>query len=320
MSVHAHRPIVMQGRRLRVVVLPQRGGKILSIKDDSEHEILWQDTDRPWRDRRYGESYDRHNASGWDECFPTIAPCPHPSQPWQGADVPDHGELWFLPWEWEWIGEILHMWAYGIRFPYRFDRWLRIGPDNALTADYRVENLAPYRQPVLWSAHLLCACEPDDDVLLPADTAVLVDYSSGNRLPTGLVYAPWPYVTASDGRVVDLSRMPCPDAGVSEKLFTNRLTGGWAALYRPGVGRYVALSWDASDVPYVGVWLNAGGWPATVPAYHIGLEPSTGYPDRLDRAVSEGGCIDLEPREERRWSVTLYTGMAASKDLIPGGG
>jgi len=203
----------------------------------------------------------------------------------------------------------------------RFDRWLYIGPgDDALTADYRIENLAPYRQPVLWSAHVLCACAPDDDVLLPAGVSILVDYSAGERLRTGLEYAPWPHIATSEGGVVDLSHIPRPDTGVAEKLFTNRLTRGWAAPYRPVTGRYVALSWDASEAPYVGIWLNAGGWRADAPAYHIGLEPSTGYPDRLDRAVSEGEYMDLGPREKRCWSVTLRTGIVASKDIIPGVG
>ncbi len=54
MTMTAHQPVVVQGGRLRAAVLPECGGKILSMKDDG-HEILWQDTDRSWRNRCYGD-------------------------------------------------------------------------------------------------------------------------------------------------------------------------------------------------------------------------------------------------------------------------
>ena len=42
-----------------------------------------------------------YDASGFDECFPTIGACAYPEAPWQGVIAPDHGELWTLPWAWQ---------------------------------------------------------------------------------------------------------------------------------------------------------------------------------------------------------------------------
>lgn len=35
-------------------------------------------------------------AFGWDECLPTVAPCPDPADP-AGSPLRDHGDLWGRP-------------------------------------------------------------------------------------------------------------------------------------------------------------------------------------------------------------------------------
>lgn len=297
--------VVLEGRGLRVVVAPHLGAKIVSLRTADGREWLWQDPRVPLTPRRYGDRYEMQNAGGWDECFPTIAPCVYPEEPWQGIALPDHGELWTLPWEWRRGEEALETWVYGIRLPYRFERRLRLVGARSLVGEYQVENLAPYPLAVLWSAHPLFTAEAGTVIELPEGTPVLVDYSAGGRVPTGLEYHSWPYLSTSDGRRVDVSRFPGAQAGVAEKLFTGRLADGRVTLRQPD-GAAVTLSWDAAEIPYLGLWINAGAWPSPdAPTAHIGLEPCTGYPDRLDRALQHGDYLRLGPREVRSWRCSL---------------
>lgn len=297
--------LVLEGGGLWVAVAPHLGAKIVSLRTEDGREWLWQDPRVPLAPRQYGDRYETQNAGGWDECFPTIAPCLYPEGPWQGIALPDHGELWTLPWEWQRSEDVLETWVYGIRLPYRFVRWLRLAGERCLVAEYQVENLAPYPLAVLWSAHPLFAAEAGAVIELPAGTPVLVDYSAGGRVPTGLEYHAWPYLSTDDSRRVDVSRFPGAQAGVAEKLFTGRLADGRVTLRQPD-GAAVTLSWDAAEIPYLGLWLNAGAWPAPdVPTAHVGLEPCTGYPDRLDRALQQGEYLPLGPREVRRWRFTV---------------
>lgn len=297
--------LVLEEKELQAIVAPHLGAKIVSLRTAGGREWLWQDPRVPLAPRRYGDRYETQNAGGWDECFPTIAPCVYPEEPWQGIALPDHGELWTLPWEWRRSEDALETWVYGIRLPYRFERRLRLNGACSLVAEYQVENLAPYPLAVLWSAHPLFTAEAGTMIELPEGTAVLVDYSAGGRILTGLEYRSWPYLSTDAGQRVDLSRFPGAQAGVAEKLFTGRLADGRVTLRQPD-GAAVTISWDAAQIPYLGLWINAGAWPLPdTPIAHIGLEPCTGYPDRLDRALQHGGCLRLGPREVRRWWFSL---------------
>ena len=80
-----------------VNLLPELGGKIYSIRWQGR-ELLASNPRKPFRRAQYAAPYAEYDASGFDECFPTIGPCQYPIYPWAGTEMPDHGELWSLPW------------------------------------------------------------------------------------------------------------------------------------------------------------------------------------------------------------------------------
>ncbi len=48
-----------------------------------------------------------YDIGGFDECLPTISACLYPEPPFAGVMMPDHGEVWALPWKYEIQGEEL---------------------------------------------------------------------------------------------------------------------------------------------------------------------------------------------------------------------
>jgi len=55
---------------------------------------------RPFKPVAYGAVFVDQDMSGWDEMFPTINACTYPApSPYAGITLPDHGEVWVLPWE-----------------------------------------------------------------------------------------------------------------------------------------------------------------------------------------------------------------------------
>ena len=73
-----------------LTILPKLGGKIASIRMN-EHELL-QAPLAPYGPRTRTMSFDAGDASGWDECLPSVAGCT--VQTVNGpADVPDHGDI-----------------------------------------------------------------------------------------------------------------------------------------------------------------------------------------------------------------------------------
>ncbi len=64
--------------------------------------------------------------------FPTIDRCYYERYPWQGTPIPDHGEVWSIPWSATITGDQLHMATYGVRFPYRLEKWISFSDPAAL--------------------------------------------------------------------------------------------------------------------------------------------------------------------------------------------
>ena len=85
---------------LRLVTVPGMGAKIVSLYDKRHgREWLVPPTERLFGPVPYGVQFDAQDMSGWDEMFPTIDACAYPLPgAYAGAALPDHGEVWPLPW------------------------------------------------------------------------------------------------------------------------------------------------------------------------------------------------------------------------------
>jgi hypothetical protein len=296
---------------LSVVVVPALGGKLCSI--------VWQGREllarNPLRPARYAAPYADFDASGFDECLPTIGPCSYPAEPWQGTPVPDHGEVWSIPWSSRASGDALQLAVDGVRFPYRFEKTVAVRRPGRIRLAYVLTNLAPARFQFLWSAHPLLAPRPGMRIHLPAETRVCVDWSKGERLGGPFAEHPWPLTRDRSRQEVDLGLILGPEAGLVDKLYTTRLSEGWCAVHDPADGFYVAMLFPPRHVPYVGLSINLGGWPVDRPGYYnLGLEPCNGYPDRLDLAIARGTCAVAPPGGRLNWWVDLHVGRCS--DLV----
>src|SRR5580698_824572 len=88
--------VVMRAGDCAVTVLPALGGKIASIRV-GERELL-QAPLVPYAPRTRTMSFDASDASGWDECLPSVAACSVETAAGAAA-IPDHGDLWRVEWK-----------------------------------------------------------------------------------------------------------------------------------------------------------------------------------------------------------------------------
>jgi galactose mutarotase-like enzyme len=301
--------IALSQGELKVLVVPELGGKICSIQWQGR-EVLTRNMLRP---AQYGAPFAEFDASGFDECVPSIGPCDYPVAPWNGTDVPDHGEVWSIPWSFEVESGQLRLRTDGIRFPYTFEKVITFIDESRVSLQYRLLNHAPFPFPFLWSAHPLLAIQPGWRIHLPNGTRVVVDWSRDQRLGQQFSEHDWPETRDRDGRLVDLSFIRDRDVATVEKLYTNRLDEGWCALHDPEDRFYVAMLFDPEEIPYVGLSINFGGWPEDGPGYYnLGLEPCNGFPDRLDLALERGSCPVVPPLGQLTWHLYLHLGRCTS--------
>lgn len=299
--------LVLESARLRVVVLPDLGGKIASIFDlERGREWLAPNHWLGWTRPTPGASYVRQfDLGGWDECFPNVGAGPYPRPPWQGQPLPDHGDLWAQPWSVRAEPGRLLLAASGSILPYRFERSLTLAGDTLLL-DYRVENQADDPLHYLWSSHPILAIRTGMQIQLPPGSPVR---GWGNsRFGSSGWRIPWPHATDTAGQTVDLATIPPPTVAWAAKLFAGPLPEGWAALHDPHDGATLRFGFDAAAVPFVGLWCNYGGWSGSgsPPLYNLGLEPCRGAPDDLAIALDEWhAAATLPPRGADTWSLRV---------------
>lgn len=304
--------VLIQGDDLEVTVIPALGGKISSIRWRGR-ELLARNPQKPFQAARYAAPYADYDASGFDECLPTIGPCLYPEEPWKGAELPDHGEVWSLPWTCEEENGGLSLRVQGIQIPYGFEKSIRLLQPGALHIRYALTNPTPFPVRYLWSAHPLFAPQPGMRIYLPEGVRVRVDWSKDGRLGDLLSEHDWPITTDSQGCPVDLSLILGRETARVDKLYTTRLSQGWCAVHDPASKLYLAFLFSPEKVPYVGLSINLGGWPVDPSGrqpgyYNLGLEPCNGYPDRLDIAIERGDCPTLAPRSRSEWEVQFKVG------------
>jgi hypothetical protein len=309
----------LESAQLWLVILPRISGKIASLVDKStDEELLWRNPDRGYREPAYGDDFALYDTSGWEDCLPNIAAGPYPEWPWRGVSLPDHGEVWALPWEARIDGEAIELAVHGVRLPYRFEK--RVSVDgNRVHLLHRITNPTAFPMRYIWATHPLFRVRPGTRIVLPEGVRVRIDSSIGWRLGQYLDELSWPIARDTRGQDVELDRVGEPDLGFADKLYTTRVDEGWCGLYDTESRRAVALTFDPEQLPNIGIRSNQGGWPSEGPSsYNVGLEPTCGYPDALDVAHERGAVATIAPGERQEWAVTLHFGEADSVQALLG--
>lgn len=301
---------VLSDDSLEARILPELGGKIASLIDRATgRDWLWKNPHLPFERPRPGASYVReHDSGGFDECFPAVSEGIYPAGPWQGLEIPDHGELWTVGWDARACEGGLHMRARTRVFPIGFERTASL-MEGRLRLDYRVSNPTEHAFPFLWSSHPLLALEEGMRILLPEGHGLEV-YGS-ERLGDRHAPVTWPHAGEphsgphANAVALDLSRPS--RQGWAAKLSGPAPARGWVGLAHGS--RQLRMTYDPHRVTDLGLWLNMGGWrgvPGAAPYFNLGLEPCIGWGDDLDYALAHGLRHGVLPgHQEAQWWLEL---------------
>jgi hypothetical protein len=293
--------IVGENDSLRVEIVPGRGGKIVSLIDLTTSREWVYRNGVPWRPLRYGMRWEDGDRSGWDEMFPTILACPCPNEPWQQSWFPDHGEVWTLPWLYEFTESSVRIWVHGVMVPYIFEKTYTLNGKNLITV-YQVQNPTPFPFSYMWCAHNLLAIKPGMKWITdPRLDSVIYQYSHGNRF-TPEPYGRSPYPIAG-GPATDLSIIEQNQGQHAEKFWFERdIAKGVAGILDPETGEALTYLYSSDDVPYLAVWANYGVFTQD---YTAALEPATGYLDDLYVAYLMKKVKMVQPYEKKQWDFIV---------------
>jgi galactose mutarotase-like enzyme len=294
-----------------VRVIPQLGCKIVEIYDlENDHEWLWSDKSRPIKAANYGDQYDLYDISGFDECFPNIGISQDPKN--IGVTLPDHGEIWSLPWDVTDEVNGVSATVLGKLFDYRFSRKLSL-KSNKLVIEYSVSNIGNSELTYMWSAHPLFAIDENMKIEITGNPKMSKEFGFGGRIgPDGdnwygghLSEHVWPSVLGVDGRLSDMSEVSL-DKVLTDKVVLDAPVDGLVSLKKLSSGRSLTMKFSPLELPFLGICYNFGAWPLTgEPATWVALEPTTGKTDRLDECAELDCARVLAPKSNTNWSLEI---------------
>ncbi len=297
------RSLTLESDVLRVTLVPDHGSKMASLLHKTTgFEYLYQLPGDAFLKAAYGEPYERGEASGFDEMFPTITECFCDIYPWQGTPMPDHGEVWSLPWHFEMSKSSVRLWVHGVRFPYMLSKEISFESPKTVLLRYRVENNCALPFPAMWAAHPLFNTAEGSRIILPKCVRNIMNTEPGPALGGYGGRFSYPLAMTPDGKEWDLSRVRAKEGRLYFKYFSlDSLDEGFAILHHPRLRETVAMVWPVEQVPYLGMWINEGSWHDQ---FNVAPEPCTAPFDRWDVArqwdklpvVPAFGCLEWELR------------------------
>lgn len=281
--------VVLSTGEVLLETLPSVGGRIVRLFDRvAGHDWLWTNPHLPLREPVYGRSYVQElDAGGWDEILPSVAPC-RLTTPAGRVEVPDHGDLVQLPWRVLSAGAAqVEMEAAGRCLPFLFRRRVELR-GRRVSLDYRLVNRGTFAFPWLWCAH----------PLLPFDSSLQVETGALFHVH----YAAGAAAFLQD-KTIGWDELPSRGERWAVKLFSAKGPVDRVVVRRPSGGA-LEFSWNAEEAPYLGLWVNNGGWSGcgSEPYDNLGIEPSTLPLDDLSAAAAPPV---LPPGEIRRWHLQL---------------
>lgn len=302
-SIDGFELLGMQNEQVELWIAPGLGGKWVSLRDRrAEREWMWSPPEGKGLFRAPdNNAFNTSCLVGADECIPTIAP----SQ-WQGRDLPDHGEVWNLPWE---IADSHTADELTLRIempisPLRFTRRIRL-QDATLDVAYTLENRGDKQEPFVWAFHPLLWIVPGDRLALGTGIRdLLLESAMGLDLGQRGDVCTWP----SPQTGIDLTRLELGGDNRAAKFFTRRLapTDNWARIYNEADQTALTYQFDTQDVTTLGIWLTRGGYNGY---HHLAVEPGIGAPDPLDIAVNDWQHFGtVEPNGKKEWRFQLTVG------------
>jgi len=305
---HAQPAWALEDEAARVVIVPSLGAKIVSIYDKRLSFEWLVGPQRPLQPVIYGSSFVAQDMSGWDEMFPTINACDYPLPgEYAGGFLPDHGEVWSLPWQvesQEAAGLVLRV--DGVALPYCLRRRAALVSPGVLLLEYQLENtgIAPFAY--LWAAHPQYFAGEQPAIVTHESATQVVNVLPGEVWGAAGERYPWPHPRSKDGRLWELERIRSADNHDCRKFYLPPESPiPWAALVNQHLGCSLRMEWSPAELPYFGIWVDEGTYN---PQAVVALEPSNGYYDSLDVAIRNRRVSIIEGGTRHAWSLVVRLG------------
>ena len=265
--------------KLRAIYLPRYGGKLVSLKDFEDREWLAQDKNTKYIAPRLGNSYVDCEVSGADDMFPTIDPCY-----WKGREYPCHGEVCRVGHSLKVYEEYLEMEYSSLALGYCYKKAISEGNDGEIVVKYTIKNTGKEDMPCFWALHMMFAAFEGGEIFVNSDTENTAEIMFDNTQKYGV-----------RGDVITVSKEQLSSKALNGEAYKfyylARLKKGICGYYDNVVKKGIALEYDSNKIPFLGIWMNNGGFKGM---HSAAIEPCTLPFDTPIEAIKRGHSQTLE--------------------------
>ena len=284
--------IMLENDRLAVCVLKNLGGKIAGLYAKNEKFELAAEPSVEYGQPVYGDDFSTYDASGFDDCFPNIHPC---KDLVSGFNYPDHGEIWQAQFSVDMATDSINLHYASSNFPYYYEKKICLS-DQSLSLTYRITNTGSTPFPCIWAFHELMRYEKDMEILYPKGSGGIIN--TLDSVPLGKAGRRY-----SMHGEYDFSSPPAPYPPTMIKYYlAEKTSDGYCGFWYPSANTGCLLRYDPDVLPYLGVWISAGGFRGD---YNCALEPCNGFYDDIGTARNNNALYILEPDRPLDFDMTL---------------
>ncbi|WP_415229650.1 hypothetical protein [Psychromonas sp.] len=297
--------LILENHLLRLEWLPGYGGKLCSLQykhSNGNIELLFQYQGDTLAIPKHGDTFSDYDSSGFDECFPTILPCEVMLDKQQSITMPDHGDVWAMPWQ------VIEADALnGIKLSvsntllgYTLTKVIKL-TDNLIDSHYSVSLTGNIqRLPFIWTPHALFNIRPDLQLIMPKQMDTIINVMEGcARLGKANTIHPYPLL-AENGS--DMGRIPMGNNGTCEKYyFVETLRAGDQFGFQDEI-LSVLMQVTSDKIPYLGIWKNQG---ACKDSCNFAIEPCSGIYDSTQDAQQRQRCSYVENDQPFEWDFLI---------------
>ncbi|HEV2492478.1 MAG TPA: DUF5107 domain-containing protein [Terriglobia bacterium] len=314
---HGLRAVILENEFLRAVILPEVGARIQQlVYKPRDIGLIWSHPRIKPARLPFGAGYDNAWCGGWDELFPNNIP-----ENIVGDAYPDHGEVWAAEWDSR-VGEdgAKAFAKFSCRTPISdvaIEKTFSLCPgDHRLYASYVLRNCSQATLPILWNLHIALVVSEHHELAYPP-MKVRLEPSFLGTLDGAPLDFTWPAVPMPHG-TVDLRKIPSPSEQRTHFFYGHKFSEGWCGLTDTQTGLACGVAFDPKVFRSCWLFGSFGGWRNLSVAV---MEPSTGFPYEIARAVRDGTCPKFAPGEEIRTSVvfSVAESVARIRSITPEG-
>lgn len=294
--------IKLENNYLKVIIIPELGGKIASIYNiEKDFELLFQNKEDIYVKPKLYDVFEKFDASGFDDAFPTIDKCSVYINN-KHIEYPDHGEIWSSEFQYK-IKEDKITLSYNSKIlTYTYIKKLHLKGDR-LICEYEIKNNGEFDIPCIWAFHCLVNCEEDMKIIFQEGTDLIENVHESKYLGKEGTVHKYPQTLDLNGGEFYLNKVLPKELKNTEKYYVKgKVNKGQCGMYYPSKDISYNIYYDEKKLPYLGFWVTEGGFRGD---YNCALEPTNGYYDDIIKSTNKNSVFILQQGKSLCFNIEI---------------